>query len=458
MFEVNRPYAKEITRNIFDPEIVALIQQAERQYLGLVTEYALEINTEPSGAVIKVEGREVAFSPGVYKTTSSNFVVEIEKEGFKPIREELFLTQAETTKEYTLERAGWNLEITSNPAGAKVFLDGEDTDKETDCTLPYVSFGTHTILITKEYFTSWEGEIVVDEEEMPTVLEVLLVPTVYEFFSKWGGPDKVFFQQPNGITLDKENNVYVVDLSDARVKKFDPDGKILTNWVSARQEFKKVKIPGDLAVDQDGNMYITDTNKHNVSRFGKNGQLISKWGREGVGNTEFKAPIGIAVDLEANIYVADSGNHCIKKYSHLGIFKKKWGKQGTADGDFVNPVGVALNQKGEIFVLDRSRVQKFTVEGEFIISWGRAGAEDGEFGRPNGIWVDSDNYVYVADSGNNRIQKFDENGKFVAKWGIRGAADGQMNFPNGIVVNEQGTVYVIERNNNRFQIFKPKTE
>jgi len=458
MFVVNRPYAKEITRNIFDPKIVALIQQAEREYLGLVTEYTLEIQTEPQGAVIKVDGREVAFAPGVYKTTSPKFVVEIEKEGFKPVREELFLTQASTKKTYTLERAGWNVEVRSMPVGARVFLDGENTNMETDCILPYVAFGLHRIIVTKENFTIWEGQVLIEQEQRPPLIEVLLVPTVYEFAAKWGGPDKVLFEQPNSITLDKDDHVFIADLSDSRVKKFDPEGKFLTNWVSPRHEFKKVKIPGGVAVDKDGSLYLTDIDKHSVNRFDKEGILIRKWGKEGLGNMEFSAPAGIAVDSEANIYVTDTGNHCLKKFSHLGIFKKRWGKQGTGDGEFIYPVGVAVNQAGQVFVLDRFRVQKFTSEGEFISSWGGQGAGDGEFDKPNGLWVDKDNYVYVADSGNNRIQKFDANGKFVAKWGSVGAADGQMNYPNGVVVSSQGTVYIIEKNNNRLQIFKPRIE
>ena len=458
MFEVNRPYAKEITSNIFDPKIVALIQQAEREYLGLITEYALEVETEPSGAVIKVNGREVAFSPGVYKTTSPSFTIEIEKEGFKPIREDIFMTQAEMTQTYTLERAGWNVEVRSRPEQALVLLDGVDTGKVTNCILPYVTFGMHRILITKENFTSWEGQILIEEEQRPPVIEVLLVPTVYDFIAKWGGPDKVFLQQPNGITLDREDNVYIADLSDSRIKKFDSEGKVLTNWIPPRHEFKKVKIPGGVAVDKDGSIYITDLDKHNVSRFDKAGRLIRKWGKEGIGNLEFNTPIGIAIDIDSNVYVVDAGNHCIKTYSHLGAFKKRWGKQGQNNGEFFYPTGIALSPKNEILVVDRLRVQKFTSEGEFISSWGGPGAGDGEFGKPYGIWVDKDNCVYVADSDNNRIQKFDENGKFIAKWGTRGVGDGMMNFPNGVVVTRQGTVFVIERNNNRLQIFKPKTE
>ncbi len=457
MFEVNRPYAKEITRNIFDPKIVALIQQAEREYLGLVTEYTLEVETEPSGAVIRVDGREVAFSPGVYKTTSPNFVIEVEKEGFMPIREEIFMTQAEMKQTYALERAGWNLEIRSRPDGALVFLDGEDTRKVTDCILPYVTFGMHRIVISKENFTSWEGQVLVEEEQRPSAIDVLLVPTVYDFIAKWGGPDKIFLQQPSGITLDKEDNVYIADLSDSRIKKFDPEGKILRTWIPPKHEFKKVKIPGGVAVDKDTSIYITDLDKHSVSRFDKAGRLIRKWGKQGVGNLEFNTPVGIAVDGDANVYVVDAGNHCIKKYSHLGVFKKRWGKQGRKDGEFFYPAGIALNQKNQIFVIDRLRVQKFTLEGEFVSSWGKPGTGDGEFDKPHGLWVDKDNYVYVADSGNNRIQKFDKNGKFISKWGTRGAGDGMMNFPNGVVVSSQGTVFVIERNNNRLQIFKPKT-
>ena len=458
MFEVDHTFAKEVTRNIFNPKIVGLIQQAEMQYLGLVTEYTLNISTQPEGAMIKIDGKEVAFSPGMHKTLSPNVVIEIEKEGYKPVREELFLTQPETQKIYHLERAGINIEIRSLPPGAAVFLDGQDTGKVTDCILLFVPFGDHKLSVAKENFTSWEDEIEVRDTSEQPVIEIVLTPTKYEFVKKWGDPQKTFFEHPAGITLDREDNFYIIDLSEIKVKKFDREGKILTVWASGRNDFKEIRTPGGIAVDHEGYLYVTDADKHTLSKFDRMGRLIRKWGKEGTADDELKIPLGIVVDHNNDVYVADSGNHCIKKFSHLGVFKKKWGKQGVSQGEFVFPGAIALNQKNEVLVADRFRVQKFTSEGDFIHSWGKAGMAEGEFDRPMGIWVDPNNYVYVADAGNNRIQKFDNEGKFITQWGSKGSSEGKMNYPNGIVVNSQDHVFIVERDNNRLQIFKPPSE
>jgi len=132
MFAVNHPYAKEITRNILDHEIVSLIEQAEKQFLGLVTEYSIEITTVPKEAKIKVNGKEIGLSPEIYRTANPIIVIEIEKEGYKPVRDESFITKAATRKEYTLERAGLNRGFYLNSldlrTGNHNFSDGAGAD------------------------------------------------------------------------------------------------------------------------------------------------------------------------------------------------------------------------------------------------------------------------------------------------------------------------------------------
>src|SRR4030042_632598 len=54
MFEVDYTYAKEVTRNIYEPTVGSFIDQAEKHYRGLLVDYALEITTEPKEAAIQV--------------------------------------------------------------------------------------------------------------------------------------------------------------------------------------------------------------------------------------------------------------------------------------------------------------------------------------------------------------------------------------------------------------------
>jgi DNA-binding beta-propeller fold protein YncE len=455
MFEVDHAYGKEITRNIYDPQIVGLIEQAEKEYLGLITGYNLALTSEPAQARVKINGEDIGLTPLQYTSDSPRVSLEIEKKSYKTVKEELFLDQEDTEMQYVLEILGRNLDIRSTPSGAKVFLDGKDTGRLTNCKLPYVSFGTHEVKVIKENYAEWTQTVEVSEkqEQEPLSIEAGLTGKNYVFFKKWGSPHTQLFHNPLDLALDKNNNVYVIDESQERITKITPDGKIDRGWVSDKRNLKDLKSPAGIAVDSQGYIYVTDTKKHCVMKFDNRGRFIKKWGKEGQGNLEFQSPLGITVDNDNNVYVADSQNHCIKKFSHLGKFQKLWGKRGLLDGEFISPAAVAVNPKNEIYISDKTRIQKYSSEGEHLASWGSLGKNDAEFNTPMGIFIDPNGYIYAADSGNNRIQKFDAQGRFISKWGSSGRADGQLNYPTGIGVDSRGYVYVVEKGNNRIQVF-----
>ena len=458
MFEVDHAYGKAITRNIYDPTIGGLIEQAEKEYLGIIKNYSLRLTTRPEQARITINEEYIGITPLIYRSESPKVVLEITKEGYKSMEDDLFLSREDTDKEYVLERLGRNLKVKSTPQGANIFMDDVDTGQLTDSVLPYISFGTHKVRISKENYADWEGTVEVPPGENPIEMDVILTGKTYVSLRKWGSPNSPFFDKPTGVALDKNDIVYVIDNSADKIKKITPEGKIVRTWISGGKDFKNVKSPGGIAVDSQLYMYVTDAKKHAVLKFDKNGKFIKKWGKEGSANIEFRTPMGIAVDSENNIYVADSTNHCVKIFSNLGVFKKTIGKRGTAEGDLLFPAAIAINQKKELFVLDRTRLQKFSLEGELLGSWGKAGSNDGDLDKPMGIFIDKDGFVYIADSRNNRIQKFDDKGQFISKWGGIGAGDDQMMFPTGIVVDSRGTVYVAERDNNRIQSFKVSSD
>ena len=454
MFEVDYIFAKGLTRNISDPTVSGFIEHAEKQYRGVLVEYALEIATEPKEAKIRIDGQEVGFSPHVYRTLMPKFTLEIEKEGYKTVKEDVFLTQSSDRKAYTLVSTGRTITISSEPKEASVFLDGEDTGKRTDCELPYVSYGGRTLRIAKKDYADWEETVQVLEGTGPILLAITLTPKNYVFSQKWGGKESKFFKLPKGIAFDKEGNFYVVDESDIKAKKFDPRGNFQSSWGDAGREPRFLKEPTGIAVDTQGNVYITDTRSACVAKFAKTGKFVAKWGKEGTQAGELISPSGIAVDSSDDIYVADSGNNRIVKYSPQGTVKKSWGKQGTGQGEFTFPSGVSVNLRNEVIVIDRFQVQKFTTEGQHITAWGKAGSGNGEMKGPMGACSDSQNYIYVADTGNNRILKFAPNGKLITQWGSAGTAEGQMTSPFGVAVNDKGSVFIVERDNHRLQEFK----
>ncbi|MFQ6037738.1 MAG: PEGA domain-containing protein, partial [Candidatus Aminicenantales bacterium] len=454
MFEVDHAYGKQITRNIYDPKVVSLIEQAEKEVLGIIHDYSLKVTTDPDQAEVVIDGKPAGRSPILYRSESPKMTVEIKKKGYKTVREEMFLTQETATRHYVLERLGRDLEVRSSPPEARVYLDAGDTEKRTPCVLENVAFGNHEVRLEKEAYAPWKNTVAVSQGEGPQVLEVFLTGMTYVPWKRWGSPKSRVFEKPSALTLDSEGHIYIADRSSEKLKKITADGRMARTWASGGRDLKGLKAPGGVAVDAQGSIYVTDAQKHCVMKFDPQGRLIKKWGKEGSGNTKFNTPLGIAVDSQSRVYVADSLNHCVKIFSHLGIFQKVLGKRGIGEGEFAFPTAVAVNEEDEIYVLDRMRLQKFSSDGKVLGAWGRFGTGQGEFNKPMGLCVDAQGYVYVADSGNHRIQKFDPEGRFIAAWGSKGTAEGQMGLPVGVAVDASGRVYVVETENNRIQVFQ----
>jgi tripartite motif-containing protein 71 len=62
-------------------------------------------------------------------------------------------------------------------------------------------------------------------------------------------------------------------------------------------------------------MYLSDMGNFRIQKFDSNGNFITKWGTEGEGESEFKIPEGIAIDSSGNVYVADTHNSRIQKFA-----------------------------------------------------------------------------------------------------------------------------------------------
>jgi sugar lactone lactonase YvrE len=244
-----------------------------------------------------------------------------------------------------------------------------------------------------------------------------------DYIAKWGseGSGDTEFQYPEGIAVDTIGNVYVVDAKNVRIQKFTSDGQYITKWGSAGSEdgqfgtgeeipdpHEFAHLPQGIAVDGNGNVYVVDTGNNRIQKFTSDGLFITKWGSEGVNDGKFSWPSGIAVDGSGNIYVVDTGNNRIQKFTSDGQFITKWGIEGSGEGDFVYVDGIATDQNGNVYVIDsyNNRIQKFTSEGEFISTFGVFGSEPGGLNRPNYLCVGPTGRVYVSDSSNARIQVF----------------------------------------------------
>ena len=421
----------------------------------------IKVTSTPSGASVYLDED---FMDKVTPCTltgvaTGRHTVRVEKDGYIP-KEKDVMVQADKTSavSLTLEKESGNgdIHIVSRPSGARVYLDGHDQGKTTECTITNVRSGSHSLRLVLDYYGQFEKEIKVSDRKV-TEVDANLSPYTYEFERKWGsyGNRDGQFKNPNCIAVDNLRNVYVSDYNNHRIQKFNSFGGYARKWGGQGTEFGQFMYVYGVAADDSRNVYVADRN-HRIQKFNSDGDYLTLWGRFGEDKGQFKYPAGVAVDDSEKVYVADCDNHRIQKFTSSGKYLTQWGSQGRGIKQFSSPVGVAVDKSGNVYVAeyDNHRIQKFTSSGEYLTQWGNNGKGISQFNHPVGVAVDNSGNVYVSDYDNHRIQKFSSLGVYITQWGSYGTGNGEFDHPFGVALDNSGNVYVAEERNNRIQKFR----
>lgn len=229
----------------------------------------------------------------------------------------------------------------------------------------------------------------------------------------WG--DNLFIM-PHGLTVDKEDNIWVTDVGLQQVFKFNHNGKLLIKLGEAKvagNDSLHFDKPTDIAIANDGSFYVSDGyGNSRVVKFSATGKYLFEWGKKGNKEGELNIPHSISLDSLGNVYVADRENNRIQVFDPNGKFIKQF-----SDESFGAICSVAFDkEKSKLFVVDDftflklkhrgSDVFIFDTAGQVQTRFGRSGSYNGSVSWYHDLTIDKDENIYVGDILGNTIQKF----------------------------------------------------
>lgn len=301
----------------------------------------------------------------------------------------------------------------------------------------------------------------------------------YELVTSWPELSKGYMLgQPTGIGIDKNDHLFVFHragrmwttpfpdsaISQNTILELDNEsGKILHSWGA-----NYFIMPHGLTVDKQNNIWLTDVGLHQIFKFSHDGKLLMKLGVAKVpGNDSlhFNLPTDIAVSDDGTFYVSDGyGNSRIVKFSANGNFIKAWGKFGNKPGEFNIPHGIAIDKNNTIYVADRqnNRIQLFDGAGNFI----KELKNDAQVQQLPSIAVDKTNHLFAIDydptiqkdsvAKGSTIFEFDPSQHATNHFGVDGSANRTSSWLHDIAIDSKGNIYVGDITGLKVLKFKPK--
>lgn len=227
---------------------------------------------------------------------------------------------------------------------------------------------------------------------------------IFKFGKKGNGDGE--FQFPYGITGDKDGNVYVADLYNAKISIFSPKGKFIKYFTDELKKADFLKGPGGLRIINN-TLYITDIQQNKVFKYSLGGKKLMEISTATSKDDPLNAPNAIAVDSDKNIYVSDTGNQRLLSFDKNGKFIRliNGSKDGKGDSKFVNPRGIGVEPNGTLLMVDNMThyVYGFDKNGKQVFQFGGLGSDKDQFYLPNGLFIDNKGEVFITDTVNQRV-------------------------------------------------------
>ena len=232
-------------------------------------------------------------------------------------------------------------------------------------------------------------------------------------YSGDGGPGaEAMLNYPQGVAFDPQNNIYIADALNQRIRKIEvPGGTITTIAGNGSGGFSgddgpatsaRLAQPTAVALDTTGNLYIADFINHRIRRVDRATGIITTFagggatqGDGGPANAAIlQGPRGITLDGAGNVYVAeqyglrvrriDRSTNVITTVAGTGLSGSTGDGGPATSATFEDLRGLAFDNAGNLFVSDFSDCRIRRVDGVTGVITAYAGTGDCGYAGDNG--------------------------------------------------------------------------
>ena len=208
------------------------------------------------------------------------------------------------------------------------------------------------------------------------VVKVVAGKTALNGGFKDGEALEAYFDQPIDIAQDSEKSIYVTDSENHVIRKI-VGGKVWTLTGTGKpgyldsQDYTKAQFnqPMGLTIDDDDNLYVADTLNHTIRKIAPDGVVTTVAGTNKSGYKDgtlsealFNEPTDVVITGDGVIYVVDSGNQAIRKIEKdrvttvAGGTTKVVEETGYKMGGYVDGAKAQFNFPKSLVVLDNGEI------------------------------------------------------------------------------------------------------
>jgi DNA-binding beta-propeller fold protein YncE len=163
--------------------------------------------------------------------------------------------------------------------------------------------------------------------------------------------EKGVISTPYGIAISKFNEIYLTNAEPSNlIMRFNENGKLIRYWGEYGKRNGEFDNPLGITIDEEGNVYIADNKNHRIQKFNREGTFLMKWGHKSDMPGNFIYPRGIAYKNN-QIYVSETDIPRVQIFNKNG---KYLGKIKTEPHvPFHRPTGMAFDQNNHLYLVNR---------------------------------------------------------------------------------------------------------